>query len=215
MPIGMIKMTEELESKIIKILQEKGIEINLFLNEISNPKETEEYIIFGYDGQIQITKDKKDIRDESPSNQEKLKRINIREISNEELKQLAQKIRPVAYYGNNLCYLDLDLESNLDIKRLRSSSFIWELEKIKGDIAIDLKEFTLIIMKFTFGSPILFKPTVTEVLSQIPEKLLEKTVAYEIPEQFLGSENIINLLIDGKWETFHLAVVRLYKKEKN
>ena len=54
------KMTDELELKIIKILQERGIKINLdLISGIHHPKETEEYILFGYDGQIQIKKEDK------------------------------------------------------------------------------------------------------------------------------------------------------------
>lgn len=137
----------------------------------------------------------------------------MREIADEELLRLSKQIRPVAFYmegkKNNLHYLSL----NWATFNLRKDSFTWDLEHSKGELALDLKELILMIMKFTFGSPTLFKPTIAEVLSQIPEKFLERIVAYEIPSQFMDSNNIIDRYTNRKWETIHIAVVRLYRKK--
>ena len=136
----------------------------------------------------------------------------MQEISDEKLLQLSRQIRPVAFYmegkENNLHYLSLDWTA----LNLRKDSFIWDLEHSKGELALNLKELILMIMKFTFGSPTLFKPTIAEVLSQIPGGFLERVVAYEIPNQFMGAENIQHRLTNGSWESIHIAIVRLYRK---
>jgi hypothetical protein len=131
-------------------------------------------------------------------------------LTDVELLKLTKQIRPVAYFHDKLHYLNVEIS----MKGLRGTSFIWNAEKNIGNIATDIEELTIIVCKFTAGAPVFFKPTISEVLSQIPKEVLPEVVAFEIPDQLLVANNCCESRIDGKWVLYHVATVRLYKKNK-
>lgn len=133
----------------------------------------------------------------------------IPKISDEKLEDLVDKIKPVVRCskflytdtvelnpeGDLLCYLE-DVDPRVD-------NFV---QKPKlGKIAEGLKHFKTIKTYHKYGVPVVFSPTVAEVLAQIPEKYLDKVVAFETIYYGLSHENLV--------DDYHVTVTRLYKKK--
>jgi hypothetical protein len=130
-------------------------------------------------------------------------------LTDKELLELAKRIRPVVDFHGMLFYLRIDL----DVKKLRGTSFLWNAAENMGDTPIGIEELTLMVGKFT-GATALFKPSIAEVLSQIPKNLLPEVVAFEIPDQLLTANSGCESMFNGKWVSYHVATVRLYKKRE-
>jgi len=140
----------------------------------------------------------------------------IPKISNERLAELSARIKPVVRFnhkarelppkdGWNLSDLVPDKHDGLlyfvEDSYPRDNLFTWEPEPTHQ--AEDLKEFDAILTWHTWAYYGFFKPTIAEVLAQIPEQLLDKVVAF----QTLASVEIDNIVGD-----YHVAITILYKK---
>lgn len=133
----------------------------------------------------------------------------IPDISDERLESLVGKIKPVVrcsnfvyadivemnHEGDLLCYLE-DVDPKMD-------NFV-QNPKL-GKVAEGLKHLADIKTYHKFGVPVVFSPTVAEVLAQIPEKYLDEVAAFETVSHGLSHENLI--------DDCHVTVTRLYKKE--
>lgn len=160
----------------------------------------------------------------------------IPEITEERLEQLAERIRPVVRYtprwieeSNKLAeWTDEarerinripkeepgDSPSNTGIpywvelpKSLRSIAYTWE-PKPYAPAFFEIEQFAHIITYHDFGAPVLFKPSIAEVLAQIPEHLIEETVAFEIRTADLTCVNVCSVL------NCHWAPCILYRKRR-
>ena len=109
-----------------------------------------------------------------------MKQLSIPEISDEELMRRYLKIRPIAAVGNGKYWL-----RNYSIDEMRNTSYFWNLfadrtEPVGDALSChDHHEFECL---HSFGYHGFFKPSVAEVLAQIPEDVLKRfTVdAFEI-----------------------------------
>lgn len=116
------------------------------------------------------------------------------EIEDDKLKQLFSKIKPVVRKDgcNGLYYIkDVDL---------RNVAFTWSPE-ITED-ATGLKPFKTIITFHKYGYQGMFKPSIAEVLAQIPKRYTNKCVAFEIDK---------NVKIDTK-NSCHISNTTLYMR---
>lgn len=132
----------------------------------------------------------------------------IPKLSDEKLKSLVDEIKPVIrcsrlfdtdiveinHEGELLCYLE-DIDPKID-------NFI---QKPKlGKVAEGLEHLTDIKTYHKYGVPVVFSPTVEEVLAQIPKKYLDETVAFETIYYGLSHDNLV--------DDCHVTVTKLYKK---
>jgi len=87
----------------------------------------------------------------------------------------------------------------------RKVSCLWDSENTEEDTS-DLRLLAVITTIHTFGAPALFKPSMAEVLAQIPANMVDEVVAFEICTEH-GKEFAV---YDGT--TYHKAKTYLYKK---
>ncbi len=118
----------------------------------------------------------------------------IHPISDDRLKELAKRIRPLMRRNGELRYVSVPRD-------LRNTSFLWNARPKLWGRTSDLGYFASISTYHTFGYQGFFKPSVAEVLAQIPEDYLAQTVAFEV----LGPWRVT---ADG----YHVAVTRLYER---
>lgn len=125
----------------------------------------------------------------------------IKEIPIPELLVLAKKIRPIVH-GQYL--------RKLNSRELVMTAFTWlddpedfveEVDYSKLSVIEDRK---MLHSWNYYGS---FKPTVYEVISQIPEELFKKVVAFEIIEGAIGMNSIFK---EEFQEGYYVSIVRLY-----
>ena len=125
----------------------------------------------------------------------------IREIDDETLATLVDRIKPVIRKKENLYYI-----KPVDP---RKTAYLWDPKTTKK--AKGLEQLTDIRTYHTFGYYGFFKPSIYEVIAAIPEELLLRVVAFELidkPEtrEDLGKEwDLIN-------EGYQVATARLYTK---
>mgnify|MGYP005841829801 CR=1 FL=1 len=95
--------------------------------------------------------------------------IGIPEISDEELRRRADKIKPLVYRDGALHFIQ---EPNL-----RGTAFMWD-PALNGK-APEMREVARITTYHAYGYPA-FLPTIAEVLTQIPENLVGSITAFEV-----------------------------------
>ena len=135
------------------------------------------------------------------------KKNRIPEISNKRLKELCKRIKPVERFADGPDGLFRSLGGWLYYIRdvnPRNVAFTWDPKPTER--AIGLKELCCIDTYHTFAAPVCFKPTIAEVIAQIPEKLIDKVVAFETLSQDLSSANIAD-------DYHHVTQTILYGKE--
>lgn len=76
-------------------------------------------------------------------------------------------------------------------------SYIWEPEKL--DIARNLKSVGSIMVESRWGHPSLFKPSIGEVISAIPDNLINEVESFQI----IGEPKVVG--------EYHCFKVELYK----
>ena len=124
----------------------------------------------------------------------------IPEISDEKLNSLIEKIVPVVK-ENDKFY-------QIEIPNLRNIAYTWEPKIIKE--CDNLKEIKRIKTHHYCGYYGMFKPSIAEVLSQIPEDLIDKVNAFEIINDVnSGTDTEIKIFREGNG---HLAITILYEK---
>lgn len=131
------------------------------------------------------------------------KKIWIPEVPQERIKELAERIRPVVEFARKgKCYIE-----PVDLFRI---AYTWDPKS--ADKAKGLKPLCDITTHHTFGYHGFFKPSIAEVLAQIPAEHLDKVVAFEIVE---GPETADDL--DREREAlnagYHVATTRLYVRK--
>jgi len=127
----------------------------------------------------------------------------IPKLSQEELQKRAGRIKPVVGFNGSQYYIH-----DVDIAQV---SFIWDPKKknkAKGLVAL-----CEILTYHTYGHPMLFKPSIAEVLSQIPDTHLDKVIAFQIVGQ---PESVEDLNQYGAITNsgYHMAITQLYGKAR-
>jgi hypothetical protein len=137
-------------------------------------------------------------------------------ISDADLKSLASYIKPVARFAN-FYKGKLSYSGKGDLMPYAAGQLYYIGEVPLRDYAFtcspkpvspadDLEFLDAIATFHTWGAPVFFKPTVAEVLAQIPEKRKKAAAAFETVTEGLNSSNCMP-------EGFHHALTRLYKKK--
>jgi len=122
-------------------------------------------------------------------------------LKDAELKHLSKRIEPLVEKDNELRRI-----KKCDLKTI---AFMWS-PKFKG-VADDVEPFRSIITYHTWAYYGFFKPTIYEVLAQIPDDCLGETVAFSVA----GPEDVddLNEQRDILNEGYHRAVTTLYRKK--
>jgi len=122
-----------------------------------------------------------------------------RELSNNELAGLMRKIRPVVRDENGRCFYIKPVDP-------REIAFTWD--PVLAGRASGITRTETIYTLHRFGYHGLFKPSIAEVLSMVPQNLLDKVVAFETT----GPSDMSDL--KRQWVAveagYHVAVTHLY-----
>ena len=138
-----------------------------------------------------------------------MKQLSIPQITDEELMRRYLKIKPIAEVGDGKYWL-----KDYSIDEMRNTSYFWSLFPDKREPVgeklyyHDYHEFECL---HSFGFHGFFKPSVAEVLAQIPEDCLKHFTidAFEIIGKPTGSDDL-NKYREALEQGFHVSVVRLY-----
>lgn len=120
----------------------------------------------------------------------------VPKISDERLAKLSPRIKPVVEKDGKLFYIK-------DVNP-RTTAFTWDPTPTVE--AEDLVRLTTIPTRHTFGAPAFFKPSIAEVLAQIPLEYLDDVVAFETL-----SDNLLARDIRNGW---HITTTILYQEAK-
>ena len=139
--------------------------------------------------------------------------VSIPDISDEELLRRYQKIKPIVEVGG-VKYFLREFSKN----ELKNQSYINEVEK---DIVkkVNMRLFVPCIGQdfeciHKYGHPMFFKPSIAEVLAQIPDGQVDFVDAFEIIEfPQVDNELIRNKIVFDNG--YHISMVRLYTSRKN
>ena len=115
----------------------------------------------------------------------------ILEISEGELKLLSKRIKPLVRRDGGLRYIQ-----QVDLRKV---SFLWD-PQIRGK-AKGLELVKEIETLHTYGAPVYFKPSIAEVIAQIPKEDLATIDAFETTHPF------------GVQGGHHVATTKLYRKK--
>ena len=129
-------------------------------------------------------------------------------ISDGRLEELMKEIKPVVRYSRRITSredkLVQDDEGDLYfIKDVdpRDVAFTWDPEPARMAEEVNPNSYKSIKTIHSYGAPVFFKPSIAEVLAQIPEDDIRRCVAFET--NYLG-------FTEGS--SCHLAQTRLYEK---
>lgn len=143
-----------------------------------------------------------------------MKNLSIPPISDEELMRRYLKIKPVAEVDGVKYWL-----RDYTLSELRNISYIRHSRTDKCDPVGEALSNCLFYdfeCLHTFGYPGFFKPSIAEVLAQIPEEAFEQYTidAFEIVSS-PATTGDLNKHRDALNQGFHVSVVRLYVHHKN
>ncbi len=114
--------------------------------------------------------------------------------------ELSSRIRPVITFGRNEHWYVVPVDTF-------TQSFLWDPEKESR--AQGLKVLCDIKTYHTFGYYCLFRPTVAEVIAQIPRAYIKDTVAFEIVGRPMTATDL-NKDVAALNAGYHGATTRLY-----
>jgi len=130
-----------------------------------------------------------------------LKRFAIPQISDEQIQAL-RHIHPVEQSGRG--WIEMKWPDP------RRASFLWNPEP--SGVREDLQEICRVRTLHTFGYHGFFKPSIAEVLAQIPPELLGAVVAFETKGPETAED--LNKNIDALNAGFQVAETILYRQRK-
>ena len=139
--------------------------------------------------------------------------VSIPEITDEELKTRYKRIKPVVEIEGKKYLL-----REYTQEELRGKSYLWDMEQDKRE-EIDIDEYApLVDYDFEcihkYGYYAFFKPSIAEVLAQIPEDLVGLVDLFEIIEEPKTTEDFSKNKIVF-YNGYHISKVRLYWKKSN
>jgi hypothetical protein len=128
-------------------------------------------------------------------------KVWIPTITDDELAKLAGRIKPVVLSEGKPHYI-----KPVDLRKV---AFTWAPSPVK--VATGLKPLADIRTYHTYGYYGFFKPSIAEVIAQIPKKHLRRAVAFEIVKAPETAEDLRR-----QWKAvnagYHVATTRLYEK---
>lgn len=134
-------------------------------------------------------------------------KIFIPKIDDEVLTQRYSISKPIVQRnGSTYSLLDEPLES------LRDSSYIWNLDKLildkmNKEELLELKSFLCLHSYGYYGC---FKPSIAEILSQMPEELQENSNYFEITDS-PSTTSDFNQFQEAFNEGYHVSKITTYK----
>ena len=138
------------------------------------------------------------------------RKFEIPEMSIEEIAKWHKTIKPIVHKNVTPCYL-----RKLSEKELTNTAYTF----LRGhkDYAenVDFSQLSVLAdvkMLHRWGHYAYFKPSVGEVIRQIPKEYLEKVVAFEIISAPVGMNSIYNAELNAG---FHVSIVRLYQAKND
>lgn len=137
-------------------------------------------------------------------------KIEIPKLSKEELIALYKKIKPmITYYGEKYLLKEYNYDQLLNI------AYTMDFPRNKGTLVdpYNLKEVEEFPCLHTWGHYSFFKPTIAEVLSQLPELSKEEANVFEIVES-PNTANDLNMYKELTEKGFQLSKVRTYRLYK-
>ena len=129
------------------------------------------------------------------------KKVWIPNVPRDQIIQLAKRIKPVYDFGQKYYIRPVDL---FEI------AYTWEPKSAKQ--ATGLKTLCDIRTYHGFGYHGFFKPSIAEVLAQIPAEHLDKVVAFEIVDRPKDVDDL-NQEQEALNAGYHVATTRLYSSE--
>jgi len=134
--------------------------------------------------------------------------VELPEISDGRLEELIKEIKPVVRYSRRITSRedklvqddkgDLYFIEDVDPRKI---AFTWDPKPARMAEEVNPNPYKTIKTIHSYGAPVLFKPSIAEVLAQIPEDDIGRCVAFETDH--LG-------FTEGS--SYHLAQTRLYEK---
>ncbi len=138
------------------------------------------------------------------------KKLVIPEIDDKRLAELYRMLKPIVTI-DEIKYL----LKKFTLEQLRNQSYIWNRQEDKREIVdpSKLEPVEDFLCLHTYGYYGLFKPSIAEVLSQVPEKTIYEANTFEIIESPETREDVFRYpeVVDNG---FHLSKVRSYKMHK-
>lgn len=126
-------------------------------------------------------------------------RVYIPEMSKEDVANRAERIKPCYRFGDVLKYIEpVDLYT---------TAFTWSPNPAEN--AEGLRPLNDITTYHSYGYYGFFKPSISEVLRQIPADIVDKVVAFEIIKSPENSDDL-NANIEALNAGYHVATTRLY-----
>ena len=134
------------------------------------------------------------------------RKMEIPKMSNTEIQKWYSNIRPIVSKKEGTKYL-----RKLSDKEVISAAYTWLNNQ--GDYleTVDFTKLSILAdvkMLHKYGYYGFFKPSVGEIIRQIPKKYLEKVVAFEL---LLGGIGMNSIYKDELNAGFHVSIVRLFQ----
>lgn len=133
------------------------------------------------------------------------RKFEIPKMSNVEIAHWYNTIKPIVKHYRYL--------RKLSTEELTNTAYTWLNEPIDYSDEVDYTKLSVLEdrkMLHGYGYYGYFKPSVGEVIRQIPKNYLEKVVAFEIICGAIGMNSTFN---DELNAGFHVSIVRLYQKK--
>ena len=129
------------------------------------------------------------------------KKVWIPEISDERLAELVERIKPTCRFNGELRHIE-----PVDPRRV---AYTWDPKP--AEVAEGLELLADVRTYHSYGAPNMFKPSIAEVLAQIPEEHLSQVVAFEIVKSPHDVHDL-NKEREALNAGYHVATTRLYRK---
>lgn len=131
------------------------------------------------------------------------RKFEIPQMSNEEIAHWYETIKPIVKHNTYLRELSAD--------ELTGTAYTWLNEPSDYADKVDFSKLSVLEdrkMLHGWGYYGFFKPSVGEVIRQIPKEYLEKVVAFEIIDGAIAMNTTFNAELNAG---FHVSIVRLYQ----
>lgn len=134
------------------------------------------------------------------------RKFEIPKMSNEDIAKWYASIKPIVKLNGTARYL-----RKLTEDELTGSSYTWLTDPSDYAELVNYNSLSVLAdikMLHRYGYHGFFKPSVGEVIRQIPKEYLEKVIAFEIITGAIGMNTIFNEELNAG---FHVSIVRLYQ----
>lgn len=136
--------------------------------------------------------------------------IKLNLLDEQVIEKLYEKIRPIVLFHQDPFFM-----RQLTPHELSAVSYLWLNDINDYAEEVNLADYSVLAdvkMLHRYGFYGFFKPSVAEVISQIPEELLPETIAFQIiySPDTCDDLNLFKKEVDAH---YHVSVVRLYKKK--